>query len=163
MSKASGSTPLSWRVKERSGLTTVEFHGEIDENSDLSGLRTRLTGPVVFDLESVDRINSCGVREWVNFVRDIEVETLVFSHCSPSVVTQLNMIYNFRGDAVIRSFYAPYVCEDCDNEIEKLLDVESQFPKGDFDDVPTFVCEKCSNEMEFDDIPERYFSFLKEA
>jgi len=157
------SVPLSWRIKERPGFTTVEFSGEIDENADFAELRRRLNGSVVFHLADVRRINSCGVREWVNFVRDLpNVADLTFTHCSPAIVTQLNMIYNFRGRARVRSFYAPYLCENCHLEEEKLLDVQSQFPEGNLDALPEFSCSSCSNAMEFDDLPERYLSFLTE-
>lgn len=153
---------LSWRIKERPGLTTVEFVGEIDENADFVELRRRLRGAVAFQLAEVRRINSCGVREWVNFVRDLpHVTELSFSHCSPAIVTQLNMIYNFRGSARIRSFYAPYVCEACGHEEEKLVDV-SAAPTGKLD-LPSFACSQCGAVMEFDDLPERYLSFLAES
>ena len=113
---------LSWRIKERPGLTTVE-----------------------------------------NFVRNLpDVKDLIFTHCSPAIVTQLNMICNFRGPARVRSFLAPYVCERCSHEEEKLLDVESHFPNRDFRKVPKFPCERCGAELEFDDLPERYLSFLVE-
>ena len=158
------STPLSWRIKERPGFTTVEFTGEIDENADFSELRRQLRGSVVFRLSNVRRINSCGVREWVNFVRDLpNVTELVFSHCSPAIVTQLNMIYNFRGNASVRSFYAPYVCENCGIEEEKLLDVDTHFANGNIGNPPEFVCERCRDPLQFDDLPERYLSFLTEA
>ncbi len=158
------SVALSWRIKERPGFTTVEFFGEIDENADFAELRRRLKGSVVFHLAEVRRINSCGVREWVNFVRDLPgVTDLTFTHCSPAIVTQLNMIYNFRGNAKVRSFYAPYVCEGCNNEEEKLLDVQSQFPTGNVAAVPEYKCEQCGMSMEFDDLPERYLSFLSEG
>ncbi len=158
------SVALSWRIKERPGFTTVEFFGEIDENADFAELRRRLKGAVVFHLAEVRRINSCGVREWVNFVRDLpNVSDLTFTHCSPAIVTQLNMIYNFRGRAKVRSFYAPYICEACGHEDEKLIDVQSQFPSGPTEEVPEFRCEQCGELMEFDDLPERYLSFLSEA
>jgi anti-anti-sigma regulatory factor len=158
------SVALSWRIKERPGFTTVEFTGEIDENADFAELRRRLKGNVVFHLAEVRRINSCGVREWVNFVRDLpSVTELTFTHCSPAIVTQLNMIYNFRGTAKVRSFYAPYVCDKCGHEEEKLLDVQSQFPGGKPGKVPDFTCEQCGEPMEFDDLPERYLSFLAEG
>lgn len=161
---AKDSTTLSWRIKERPGFTTVEFTGEIDENADFSELRRQLRGSVVFRLSDVRRINSCGVREWVNFVRDLpNVAELVFSHCSPAIVTQLNMIYNFKGAASVRSFYAPYVCENCDTEQEKLLDVDSHFLTGAAEDPPEFACDKCGEQLQFDDLPERYFSFLTEG
>jgi DNA-directed RNA polymerase subunit RPC12/RpoP len=153
---------LSWRIKERPGLTTVEFVGEIDENADFIELRRRLRGAVAFQLAEVRRINSCGVREWVNFVRDLpHVTDLSFSHCSPAIVTQLNMIYNFRGSARIRSFYAPYVCERCGQEEEKLVDVPSQATARQ--ELPGFGCSQCGAAMEFDDLPERYLSFLAES
>ncbi len=158
------SVPLSWRIKERPGFTTVEFTGEIDENSDFTELRRHLRGSVVFRLNGIKRINSCGVREWVNFVRDLpNVSELVFSHCSPAIVTQLNMIDNFRGSASVRSFYAPYVCDSCNTEEERLLDVDTHFPSGPSADPPQFLCERCQRPLEFDDLPERYLSFLSEA
>jgi anti-anti-sigma regulatory factor len=155
---------LSWQIEQVPEGMEVKFTGEIDENADFTELRRRLEGSVVFHLEGIRRINSCGVREWVNFVRDLPVMTgLIFTHCSPAIVTQLNMIYNFRGNAKIRSFYAPYVCESCNAESDKLLDVEAQFPHGSIDKVPEFTCERCREPMEFDDLPERYLSFLMEA
>jgi len=164
MKSQADSVALSWRIKERPGLTTVEFFGEIDENADFSDLRQRLKGAVVFQLGEIRRINSCGVREWVNFVRDLpDVTDLTFTNCSPAIVTQLNMIYNFRGKGKIQSFYAPYVCENCNNEEEKLLDVDVQFPDGNVDSLPDFRCEQCDEVMEFDDLLERYLSFLSEA
>ncbi|MFH0901651.1 MAG: hypothetical protein V2A73_13570 [Pseudomonadota bacterium] len=154
---------LSWHIKERPGITVVEFFGEIDENADFSELRRRLRGAVSFDLGEVRRINSCGVREWVNFVRDLPaVSILSFTHCSPAIVTQLNMIYNFRGSALIRSFLAPYRCEACGYEEEKLLDVQSHFPVRNQAVVPDFSCDKCGSKMELDDLPDRYLSFLAE-
>lgn len=164
MKAQADSVALSWRIKERAGLTTVEFFGEIDENADFSELRRHLKGAVVFSLAEIRRINSCGVREWVNFVRDLpDVTDLTFTHCSPAIVTQLNMIYNFRGPAQVRSFYAPYVCENCDHEDDKLLDVETVYADGEMKGVPNFDCESCSLPMEFDDLPKRYLSFLSEA
>ena len=161
---SSDGAPLAWRIRERPGMTTVEFVGEIDENADFVDLRRRLRGPVAFQLGEVRRINSCGVREWVNFVRDLpNVTELSFSHCSPAIVTQLNMIYNFRGRAKIRSFYAPYVCDRCGREDEQLIDVPSQASGGGRPTLPTFSCPECQAPMEFDDLPERYLSFLAET
>jgi hypothetical protein len=170
---------LSWRLRERPaegdrpGRTVVELYGEIDENADFSELRRRLAGAVTFHLADVRRINSVGVREWVNFVRELvspasggRVTDLTFSHCSPAIVTQLNMIYNFRGQARVRSFLAPYACTACDAEEEQLLDVALHFAgpgpmKGK--KPPSFPCERCGGAMELDDLPERYLSFLSDT
>ena len=143
----------------------VTFSGEIDENADFGELArgSPAEGRVVFELGEVRRINSCGVREWVNFVRELPgASDLSFVACSPAIVTQLNMIYNFRGPAKVRSFLAPYVCSACDHESEKLLEVADPFPGPDPPAPPDFVCERCGAPLEFDDLPERYLSFLNE-
>jgi hypothetical protein len=165
--------PLSWRIEERPGHTLVELEGEIDEHADLAELRRKLRGAVVFDLGEVRRINSCGVREWVNFVRDLaassgegSVSEVVFTRCSPAIVTQLNMIYNFRGRAKVRSFLAPYVCRSCDHEEDKLLDVQTHFTGAGparLRRPPELACDRCGGRMELDDLPERYLSFLNDA
>jgi hypothetical protein len=179
--------PFSWKVEARDGeWLRVALRGEIDENADFSELRATLRGNVELSLEGITRINSCGVREWVNFVRGLEgVRALWFARCSPPVVLQLNTIYNFRGRARVSSFMAPYVCEACHGDEYKLLDVAEHF--GDLyghparhslaggdsarsarltdwrAHVPAFRCRRCGGVMVFDELPERYLSFLSEA
>jgi ABC-type transporter Mla MlaB component len=154
---------LSWRLELREGRLVAHLRGEINENADLAELRRQLRGDVELDLEGVARINSCGVREWVNFVRNLaDVRSLNFARCSPTVVLQLNTIYNFRGPAGVKSFLAPYVCETCHIDEYKLLDVNEHFPDGPLGGVPAFRCPRCSGVMMFDELPERYLSFLSE-
>ncbi len=152
---------LVWTLARKGEILVVHFSGEVDENAGLERLRPHLEGRVVFDLEAVRRMNSAGVREWVNFVRNLpQVSELVFERCSPTIVSQLNMIYNFRGPARVRSFYAPYICEHCDVDVDVLLDVDTHFPDRDPAKVPPFQCPKCGRPLTFDDIPERYFAFV---
>ena len=156
--------PFSWRVAgDADDCLRVELRGEIDENADFSELHQQLHGNVELGLEGITRINSCGVREWVNFVRGLhDVRQLSFARCSPPVVLQLNTIYNFRGRARVRSFMAPYVCEACHSDEYKLLDVAEHFPDRRAH-VPAFRCRRCGGVMVFDELPERYLSFLAEV
>jgi hypothetical protein len=156
--------PFSWRVTGQEGdRLHIELRGEVDENADFSELKQRLRGEVELGLEGITRINSCGVREWVNFVRGLrDVHTLWFSRCSPPVVLQLNTIFNFRGRAHVASFMAPYVCESCHADEYKLLDVAEHFPDRRAH-VPAFRCRRCGGVMVFDELPERYLSFLAEG
>jgi hypothetical protein len=153
---------LTWSVADKGGRRVVTLRGEIDENADFSELKTRLRGDVDLDLEGVMRINSCGVREWVNFVRELNVTSLRFARCSPTVVLQLNTIYNFRGRARVESFLAPYVCESCHNDEYRLLKVDDHFPERLRVFPPAFRCGRCGGVMLFDELPERYLSFLSE-
>lgn len=152
---------LSWHIDERSDHTLVVLRGEIDENAELDELKQRLSGPVTFHLAGVRRINSCGVREWLGLMRALaEVADLTFTHCSTVFVNQMNTIHNFRGNAEIQSFQAPYICESCEIEVDVLLDASEHFGDGDTDAVPSFPCERCGEPMELDDFPRRYLSFL---
>jgi hypothetical protein len=152
---------LTWRLgASQPGTTVIEFVGQIDEDTDFTSLRSSLGGSVEFDLGGISRINSGGVRSWVNLVRALDVSHLVFARCSPAFVAQLNMIVNFRGPATIRSFFAPYVCPACDAQEDKLLDAQADFPDRRLDRAPPFPCPACGGAMELDALPERYLSFL---
>jgi hypothetical protein len=151
---------LSWRIRERPGFTTVEFHGELDEATELSELRRRLSGPVRFNLGELRRINSSGAHAWVEFIGDLPgVTELTLNQCSPAFVEQLNMIVNFAGDAVVRSVYARYACGRCDSEIEQLLDMRTHLSDGT-EEVPRFPCPTCKRTMRCSELPERYFAFM---
>lgn len=154
---------LIWRLERKDGRTVAHLEGEINENADFSELLRELSGDVVLELEGISRINSCGVREWVNFVRALDrVTTLRFERCSPTVVLQLNTIFNFRGRARVGSFLAPYVCEACHVDEYKLLEVAEHFPDRGRVPAPAFPCPRCAGAMMFDELPERYLSFLAE-
>ncbi len=155
--------PFSYAIEQGAdGRTVARLEGEINENADFTELRQRLSGDVDLLLEGVTRINSCGVREWVNFVRDLKVDSLRFQRCSPTVVVQLNTIYNFRGRARVTSFLAPYVCEQCHADEYKLLETAHFADSRQHPKVPDFVCERCGGQMMFDELPERYLCFLAE-
>lgn len=155
------SKALSWTVEERPQSLYVKLVGDIDENADLKALEDELQGCVWIDLADVRRINSAGVREWVNFIRQPpRVESAYLVQCSPTIVNQLNMIYNFKGMATVRTFFAPYICAKCDEEVDILLDVEVHFDDRDIKRIPEFSCINCGEQLVFDDIPERYFAFI---
>lgn len=158
---------LSWQVEARAAdRMVVQLRGEINENADFTELRRQLRGHVLLLLDGITRINSCGVREWVNLMRGLSVDSLVFARCAPTVVAQLNAICNFRGVATVQSFLAPYVCEVCHIDEYKLLDVDEHFPArvgiGRERHAPAFRCARCGGVMVFDDLAERYLAFLAE-
>lgn len=148
---------LVWDSKKQGDELLFVFSGEIDETADLQALRG-LTGRATFDLKGITRINSEGARLWINLMRTLASRVkLSFVRCSIPVVIQMNMIFGFRGNAEVRSFYAPYLCEITGQEEEKLLTREQlQDPY----EPPSFPC--AGGLLELDDLPERYFAFLLE-
>jgi len=154
---------LNWFVKPRAEVTLVEFRGEVDESADFTELQEKLEGTVVFDLGKIKRLNSFGVRAWVNFVTRLRnVKQISYIRCSSAVMTQLNMVPKFRAEAKVESFYAPYICDPCNISSEKLLTVATDFAPGLKDVAPNFRCTHCGEDMDFDAVPEIYFCFMTE-
>lgn len=153
------------------GINTVEdvsflkLSGTIDEDNTLAGSLKKIEGrTVVIDLSGVERINSCGVRDWVNWLNDLEGvgKSVVLVRCSPCIVTQINLVHNFTGKGHVKSFFAPYYCGKCDKEQLKLLQVEG-FAGNTHPRAPDCRADACQNvpcELQFDDIEDSYFAFL---
>jgi hypothetical protein len=128
--------------------------GVLDEHSDLSPLSTA-AGNFTINFKGIERINSCGVREWVNLLRKLSQTTFAYEECPLVIVKQLNSVPDFLGKAKVVSFYAPYYSEADDSEELKLLK-PSDVVQGQ---PPSFKNAK-GEALKFDDIPAQYFSFL---
>jgi hypothetical protein len=149
---------LKFNVKKTDDGTLVTFDGEVDETSDFSEL-TGLDGKVTFDLEKIERFNSEGIRRWVNFIRGLDkVKELVLDKCSVPVVAQLNLIRGLKGKVWVHSFYIPYVCvESGEEELHLLYAEDIKDPSN-----PPMPKSAEGKTLELDDLPERYFSFLRD-
>src|SRR5262244_3768428 len=149
-------------VQAREDVTFVKLAGVIDEDNELQSLSDRLgAGTAVIDVSEIERINSCGVRDWVNWLSRIEKNgaKAVLVECSPAIVAQINLVNNFTGNGVVKSFFAPYFCPSCD--LEKVLLVETQeMLSQDRPKAPTCRCDECDGVMDFDDMEESYFAFV---
>src|SRR5262252_2586544 len=76
-------------VHHRDDVTYVKLSGVIDEDNELAELTDRIgQGTTVIDLGEIERINSCGVRDWVNWLSKIEKNGAkpVLVECSPAIV-----------------------------------------------------------------------------
>ena len=149
-------------INETENVAYVRLAGIIDEDNGLADLTRKLTKPIVIiNTADVDRINSCGVRDWVTWLNEIEKKKKepCLVECSPAIMTQVNLVNNFVGSGTILSFYAPYFCSACNTDKMLLIDVE-QAPEGAPFRAPTCRCDQCDHQMEFDDIETSYFAFL---
>lgn len=145
----------------RDDVTFIKLSGVIDEDNELADLIDKIPqGTAVIDLGEVERINSCGVRDWVNWLGKIETNStsVVLVECSPAIVAQINLVNNFTGTGIVKSFYVPYFCPECDEE--KVLLVESADMGPPPHEPPTCRCDECDLVMDFDDMPDSYFAFL---
>jgi hypothetical protein len=142
-------------------VSFVKLGGVIDEDNELNELAEKIPmGTAVIDLGEIERINSCGVRDWVNWLSKLEYNGTrsVLVECSPAIVAQINLVNNFTGNGVVKSFYVPYFCPECDEEKVLLVEATDMGPPPH--EPPTCRCDECDLVMDFDDMPDSYFAFL---
>lgn len=150
------------KLRASESYSFLRLRGVIDEDNHLASLIPKLSGEVlVVDASEVERINSCGVRDWVNWLHGVEDAGLkvVLIRTSPSIVTQINLVTNFVGGSVVYSFQAPYYCPACDREYLKLIETEGLLGP-DPARAPAFRCSECGGVLDFDDLEESYFAFI---
>jgi anti-anti-sigma regulatory factor len=143
-------------VQSRDDVTYVKLSGVIDEDNELGTLADKLgTGTAVIDVSEIERINSCGVRDWVNWLGKAEKggAKVVLVECSPAIVAQINLVNNFTGQGVVKSFYAPYFCPNCDLEKVLLVETRDLYSIQPFK-APSCRCDECDGPMDFDDMEE---------
>src|SRR5499427_3857404 len=148
-------------VQHRGDVSYVKLGGVIDEDNELTDLVDKIPpGTAVIDLGEIERINSCGVRDWVNWLGKLEGNNtrVVLVECSPAIVAQINLVNNFTGQGVVKSFYVPYFCPECDEEKVLLVEAGDMGPPPH--EPPTCRCDECDLVMDFDDMPDSYFAFL---
>jgi anti-anti-sigma regulatory factor len=148
-------------VQHRGDVSYVKLGGVIDEDNELGELVDKIPhGTAVIDLGEIERINSCGVRDWVNWLSKLESNGTrsVLVECSPAIVAQINLVNNFTGSGVVKSFYVPYFCPECDEEKVLLVEAGDMGPPPH--EPPTCRCDECDLVMDFDDMPDSYFAFL---
>jgi anti-anti-sigma regulatory factor len=151
---------LSYR--DQQGVVAVE--GVLDELGppvlDQLAKSLEKAPKVVLDVAGLKRINSLGVRAWCDFMKKLGTRQVVFRRCSPAFVDQLNSVSDFRANAQIESFIAPYVCESSGNVFYEELTIGKDIKKGDFTALNGRRCKECPEPLVFDDLPERYLHFL---
>lgn len=152
--------PFNWQVIEENGQQIVAMSGVLRADSDLTALSS-LKGEVCFRLREFRRISSDSVQRWIDFVRGLEHVTRIRLLEAPiSFVHQANLITNLLERQEVVTFYAPYACEACGLEEERLIDVEADLEGGRSRQPPRFACSACKAPMQFDDLVEQYFAFL---
>jgi len=152
---------MHWAVENLGDGRRIFVSGAITEEADFQPLiALGGDGRLSLDLAGVEEINSCGVREWIHFVRRLSEQAPSYDlvRCSPAIVRQLNMVSNFRGSGRVGSVMLPYYCGGCGEEQFRLLELP---PEGASPAIANFVpCTSCGGEAEFDDLPESYVGFL---
>ena len=157
-------------MPETRGRISIELQGDvlvikgaIDESAGLTALLERAQDRrLVLDLGGVTFINSLGVRDWIRMQAGAQRAGIAIDlrRVVEPLIHQLNMIIATRGTARVTSFFAPYACDGCGLEDSLLIDAVAHAQGLAKLEPPAMTCAECGARMEFNDFPERYFSFL---
>ncbi len=148
-----------WEIVHETQRTRVVLKGDFTEATTFDQLGPEMVGRVDFDLAQVTYMNSLGVRAWCEFLRAAPIQGYEFHACSVPFVLQASMVADVVGRGTVTSFFAPYHCERCDHQEERLLQSAALLAAGL--EAPVFACSKCDGQLTLDDLPERYFAFLQ--
>jgi len=132
---------------------TWELAGSIDENADLSFFRA-LHGPSRLNLRQIKRMNSHGVRSWLENIRKMPgTATLELIECSPVMIDQLSMVTGLLGRGRVVSFYVSLPCLRCGYEHEELFFTEDYRRDGH---LPAVSCPRCATTLELGEVESQY-------
>lgn len=154
---------ITLHLEKRGDWEQLIYAGPINEDTEvhLMPLIKQLGPNVIFNFRKVEFVNSCGVRAWINFLREVEKgRKVIFEECTPEIVSQINMIPNFRGSAHIKSVYASFACESCDDQKWMLFEEGRNLPASSSVQIPAPKCEKCGGTMEMDELEDEFFAWL---
>lgn len=129
----------------------IRFEGAFKEGlqltlNEIAGrLPTAKRATIHFDMAGVSNVNSIGIREWLTFVRSIELKhELIFRECPDSFMGFALMVPGVIGKGRVESFVCHYRCRTCrvTSQARRLgADVRR-------DGLGTAACGNCGNEME---------------
>jgi len=153
---------VSIQVRQQNGWDFVNYVGPINEEAEvhLTRLLKQLGTKCVFNFKQVAFVNSCGVRAWINFMREVEKgRQVIFEECTPEIVMQVNMIPSFKGTATIKSVYASYACDACSHHQNMLFEAGKNLPSAENMNFPEVKCEECGGPMQMEELEDEFFAF----
>ena len=154
---------ITTQISKNGDWEKLSLIGPINEDAEifLPKLLQSLGTNLIINFKSVESVNSCGVRAWITFIRDLEKgRTLIFEECTAEIVSQINMIPNFRGSATIQSVYAGYSCAHCGHAQSELFVKGKNLPASAGDGAGDIACGKCGKTTEMDEIEEEFFAWI---
>jgi hypothetical protein len=151
---------LSIDIEQNASGVLYRFKGDVDDSFKQQDVTRINTQSIIMDLEGITNFNSCGVREWVFLIKDLEkIAPITFVKCSIPMVDQFNMVPESVSKGDVQSFFAPYVCEE-HGDMEVLIDAKLELLRLARQMAPERLCDKCQQNLIFDAMPDSYFLFL---
>jgi anti-anti-sigma regulatory factor len=152
---------MNLKIAQTGHEVIVHISGPIDETADFSSLLALKVSEARVTCRDVTRINSIGVKNWINAFQKLVSKGMKISliDCAPVIVEQLNIIINFSSGMTVESLMLPFMCEKCKKGSNSAFKADD-LRKLNFQ-IPAIKCPTCAAPSAFDDIAEDYFTFLR--
>jgi hypothetical protein len=138
-------------------IAKFSITGAINENFHFEDYEKIFQPIIQIDLEKVTSINSCGLRDLINFLNNFENKKIIYYNCPKIFIGQLNRVKGILPEnCKVLSFYAPYYSSNLDKEIDlKVFSTEIIDGKAPQKNDP-----ETGEELVFDENESIYFRFL---
>jgi len=149
------------RIVLEEDYTHLYIQGNIDEDAAEKFLSIKLgcSEKIIVNWRGVTGVTSSGLHAWLDFFRGFrEAHTVEFEECSPTIVTQFNMVPNFYEGAEIKSVIGEMHCQRCQTGELREIQVDSD---GRLEEADDSRCGYCGHEMELEE--EESYHFLQES
>lgn len=148
--------------KQESDATIIEVKGNIDEDANFNTIEFGAGAKFILDLNDVATINSCGIREWIKWIRTAPAGSqLTYRHCPKVIIDQINMVAGFLPEnARVESFYVPYYSDASGSEKMVLFSEGTHFKDRNVFPPEEVKDDTTGDAMEMDVIESKYFKFL---
>lgn len=83
------------KIDKNADAAKITIAGIIDEDVDFNEFSLNGINQMEFDLNSVKRINSCGIREWIKWLESNLKAKMTYVNCPKIIVDQINMVDGF--------------------------------------------------------------------
>lgn len=152
---------MTLTINKNGAQFTVVLAGKIDEDADFGPHSLDGATAIVVNFESVQTINSCGIRELIKWTKTAPQAHFTYQRCPKVIVDQINMVDGFLpANGTVESFFVPYYNEDSGSEKNILFEKGREFNAGKVT-PPSKVADDAGNTMEMDVIESKYFKFIE--
>lgn len=149
------------KMNKNGDKLAIQMSGSIDEDVDFQQYSLVGTQQIDIDMNGIQSINSCGIREWIKWIGSGAGAQITYNNCPKVIVDQINMVDGFLPtNAKVNSFFVPYYNENLGSEKNVLFRYGQEFKEGAFT-PPAEVKDDAGEVMEMDVIESKYFKFIK--
>ena len=119
---------FKWARTKRGGDEVFEFHGFLDEDSELPAFNSYREEAVIIDCSHLKGIDSGGARIWKSFCRNHAGLKFILINIPVSFVQNANFLPEFLPkNCVVKSAAVKLACETCDTEKIEFFEKDNHY------------------------------------